>query len=239
MQSMRETWGGLSPRKRQLLVLTVVMIIIIAITSPDLTSAITAITVLLGLGAAFLVGRYESEEANEAPAPLAPPNDRESHGTREKFGGRVRPTPVSQAPYVANAGFLPPATDVLGKATDRQGGRAGRSWWPGAIDADEYDTEGAMGHRDRTEGDNDDAPEGNPFVLSRVAAPFAADATVDDEANDGEFDTDEGSVYSALSRNDATRVTAGTMNRRKDLDRYLREEVAVEEDREWWGRHEL
>jgi hypothetical protein len=28
------------------------------------------------------------------------------------------------------------------------------------------------------------------------------------------------------------------MNRRCDLDKYLREEVEEEDDREWWGRHE-
>ena len=35
------------------------------------------------------------------------------------------------------------------------------------------------------------------------------------------------------------RVTAGTMNRRRDLDKYLREEVEMAENERWWGRNEV
>jgi len=34
-------------------------------------------------------------------------------------------------------------------------------------------------------------------------------------------------------------VTAGTMRRQRDMDKYLREEVAEAEERYWWGRHEI
>ena len=70
-------------------------------------------------------------------------------------------------------------------------------------------------------------------------APTAAAAWVDDEANDMELDADEACGNNALSRNDATRVTAGTMNRRRDLDKYLREEVEMAENKRWWGRNEV
>jgi hypothetical protein len=110
--------------------------------------------------------------------------------------------------------------------------------YPGAIDVDEYDTEPALGHRDRAENDNESAPDGNPYNLGRVGAPHAAAACIDDEANNDEIDGDERASYQARSRNDPTRATAGAMNRRRDLDEYLREEVEKEEDRVWWGRHE-
>lgn len=56
--------------------------------------------------------------------------------------------------------------------------------------------------------------------------------------NDDELDGDERMNYQSRSRNDPIRVTTGTMNRRQDMDKYLREEVEEEEDRVWWGRHE-
>ncbi len=111
--------------------------------------------------------------------------------------------------------------------------------YPGAIDADEYDSEGMFGHRDRTAGDNDFAPVGNPFVRSRVTAPASADACVDDEANDDEIEGDERMAYQGLARNDPERVIAGIMNRRREFDPYIREELLSEENRPWWGRHEV
>ncbi len=112
------------------------------------------------------------------------------------------------------------------------------SEYRGAIEVSEYDGEAEYGHRDRNRADAANAPEGNPYNTSRVAAPVAAGPCLDDEANDDTLDGDERMVYSSLSRNDATRVDAGIMNRRKDIDRYVREEVEEAEDREWWGRHE-
>ncbi len=53
------------------------------------------------------------------------------------------------------------------------------------------------------------------------------------------MDGDELMTYQARSRNDATRVTAGTMRRVKEMDKYFREEVEEREDIPWWGRHEL
>ena len=107
----------------------------------------------------------------------------------------------------------------------------------GAIDIDEYDTE--PGHRDRDSYENDRAPYGNPFNLNRVGAPHAAGPCLDDEANDDELDGDERINYQALSRNDHSRATTGSIGRKTSLDPYLREEVTEEEGREWWGHHEV
>jgi len=111
--------------------------------------------------------------------------------------------------------------------------------YPGAIDFDEYDSDAAYGHRDLAENDNAYAPLGNPYNVNRVAFTKASGPCLDDEANDDEIDGDERATYQARSRNDATRVTAGTMNRRKVLEGYLNEEVLEAEEREWWGRHEI
>jgi len=137
------------------------------------------------------------------------------------------PLPGAPAPYAV---AVPP---VLRSPPGENAGP-----YPGAIDPDEYDSEARYGHRDRGEDDGDFTPEGNPYNRGRTAWPAAAGACVDDEANDAEIDGDEGMVYNSLSRNDAERVTAGTMNRRRDLDKYFREECAMSETREWWGRHE-
>jgi hypothetical protein len=104
---------------------------------------------------------------------------------------------------------------------------------PGADDA------WALGHRDRLEEDYDVEPDGNPFDLARTAAPLAAGPCVDDEANNDELDGDEGMSLQGLSRNDATRVEAGIFNRRRDMDKYFREELQESENKYWYGAHEV
>lgn len=117
--------------------------------------------------------------------------------------------------------------------------------YPGAVDLKEFevDTDSSgdedswtYGHKDR--GRHEKLKEGNPYNKMRYSAPQAAEADIDDEADDYAMDGDERIVQNAQSRNDAERVIAGTMNRRKALDPYLREELEEEEDRRWWGQHE-
>jgi hypothetical protein len=143
-----------------------------------------------------------------------------------------------QCPHAAKEGFYylpgqPAPYAILAPSPDASPGR-----YLGAFDADEFDTFPGLGHHDRTELDNVSASDGNPFNLSRISAPHAAEACIDDEANADELDGDERINYQMRSRNDPSRVAAGTMNRSCDLDKYLREEVEEESDREWWGRHE-
>lgn len=96
-----------------------------------------------------------------------------------------------------------------------------------------------QGHYDRLVAEDEFSPEGNPFDLARTGAPQAASPCTDDEANDDNYDIDERNTYQARSRNDATRATAGTMRRLKEMDKYFREEVEEREDSNgWWGRHE-
>ena len=115
----------------------------------------------------------------------------------------------------------------------------GAPFYPGAIDIDDNGEALPYGHPDRGAWHNAAAAEGNPFALGRLRPDVAAGAEYDDEANDDELDGDERMANQGTSRNDATRVTAGTMNRRGDVDKYLREEVEEAQDRVWWGRHEL
>ena len=167
------------------------------------------------LMAGVLILAYREWERCQAPSPQRPA--KEGFSTQSYLPGAPAPYAVA-APRVAAA----PVTR-----------------YPGAIDADEYDSEGMFGHRDRTAGDNDFAPVGNPFVRSRVTAPASADACVDDEANDDEIEGDERMAYQGLARNDPERVIAGIMNRRREFDPYIREELQNEQDRPWWGRHEV
>jgi hypothetical protein len=94
------------------------------------------------------------------------------------------------------------------------------------------------GNKDRTIHYNDDLPDGNPYqIMGKV--PDNIVSCHNDDQNDLEIDGDELNTYHGRFRNDPIRATIGTMNRKKDLDQYLREEVDEEEDRMWWGRHEL
>lgn len=219
-------WKGLTPQARKramFFAMTFVIIIIIILITPDRGNALIIVGLMLGFGAACLAaGAGLPRKGGPPPGPAPGPGPEEHREHREHREGFF-PAPGAPAPYAVASSTIPPAD-------------AGH--YPGAIDIDEYDTEGAYGHRDTTEGDADAVPVGNPYNTNRVAYPPSADACVDDEANDGEIDADELNTYHARSRNDATRVTAGTMNRRKDLEKYFLEEVAQAEDREWWGRSE-
>jgi hypothetical protein len=85
------------------------------------------------------------------------------------------------------------------------------------------------------------APPGDYYssAIAKAAMAEAAIAAVMTEANDEDIDGDEANTYQVRARNDMVRATAGTMRRQRDMDKYLREEVAEAEDRYWWGRHEL
>ena len=104
--------------------------------------------------------------------------------------------------------------------------------WPGAGTTDRLVTD------NRSQGDvynfgRTAAPPGDSYSASAIAGAAMT------EANDEDIDGDEANTYQVRARNDMVRATAGTMRRRRDMDKYLREEVAEAEDRYWWGRHEL
>ena len=164
-----------------------------------------------------------------------------SHGRTAPAAGPARPLP--------REGFelpgVPPPYPVYAPArrvrrTDRQPALARPGRYPGAIDFDEYDSDPAAGgQRDSRAEDSRRAPEGNPFNPGRVGVTLASGPCLDDEANDDEIGGDERMAYRGTARNDPTRATAGSMNRRRDLAKYLDEEVAEAEERMWWGRHEV
>lgn len=137
-------------------------------------------------------------------------------------------------------GAVPGAGAASGKvhSCDRGSCEGAESFetYPGAIAPDaETDSEGA------DVGLFGAAPAGDDSGDDSGAAAAAADDASDDAAaaeKQTPADGDRLMRRSALSRNDPTRVTAGTMRRRRDLDEYLREEVEAEEGRDWWGRDE-
>ncbi len=199
-------------RLRLLYALTFVLIIVVALIAPR----VFVVLALIGLLIAFLCA---VSEHYAPPSTLRP----------DKFW----PIPGEPAPHAVFSYTQPSPMKGV---------------YPGAVElADDYDEARGdapdsflqWGHRDRMELDAPNAPEGNPFAYGKIATPAAASPCIDDEANDAEMDADELNTYQARSRNDQTRVDAGTMRRRRDLDKYLREEVDQYEDQWWWGRHEV
>ena len=96
-----------------------------------------------------------------------------------------------------------------------------------------------FGFKDLAKNENSTSPEGNPFNLMNTSAPVAAPIKIDDEANADTIDFDEMNTYHAKWRNDGTRATAGIMNRMRDLDPFLREELDETENEVWWGQNEV
>lgn len=124
-------------------------------------------------------------------------------------------------------------------AADTPNKKKAFSEYPGAVDdADIFSSGHPMADGLTDAKITDHVFEGNPTRSARSAAPQAAPPCIDDEADNSELDADERNTYQQRARNDATRVEAGIMNRRTDLDKYLREEVEEREDSQWWGRHE-
>jgi hypothetical protein len=192
--------------------LTAVVVIIVIMACPEIVPAF-ALGALLALmfGQAQHVGRFPPQMYGPSVA------------------GTPGPTDVAEAPRPNAMAGPPPLASGPGRAHEAK--------YQGAIDVDEYDTLPGLGHRDSRRGEAMGPPEGAPH-FRRISPVYAAPACIDDEANDDTIDGDERLSYQALSRNDPTRPTAGTMSRRGALDQYLREEVEEADDREWWGRHE-
>jgi hypothetical protein len=207
-----------------LLALTVVVALIVILMLP----AEAALFGLLGALAGYYFACHEGGGGREryTGAPPPPPYVPLA-GSPEVYGPADEPAPL---PVFSDT--VPPPREQMGAS-----GAAGRMRYPGAIEIDEYDTEADAGHVDRSR--YDAPPEGNPYDPMRVRSDLAAAPCVDDEANDNEIDGDERMAYQGAARNDATRVTAGTINRRHDMDKYFREELAEAEEREWYGRHEV
>lgn len=220
-----------SQKQVMLLALTFVVVMIIVMICPDAMTALVIIGALLGFYAAYVAaGAADGTGGGFGAEPKAPRWASHHAPAAARCEGGVCPVKEGYNPLPGA-----PAPHAL-MSVSRAPSDIGH--YPGAIDADEYDSEAAYGHRDRTEGDNEGAPAGNPFNRNRVSFQPAADACIDDEANDAEMDGDELMTHHGRARNDPERVTAGTMNRRRDLDKYFREEVEEAEDREWWGRYE-
>ncbi|MFA6165792.1 MAG: hypothetical protein WC700_04190 [Gemmatimonadaceae bacterium] len=213
----------MSASDRQLfLALTLVVVIVVALMCVDTTTAVVLIAFLLGLASAFFAVAPRRRREHCCGGAAA---DVEMASSREAFEPSAAPLPGPRAPHALNAPApaAPPPR---------------RPAYPGAVDFDDYDSEAAYGHRDQRVDDAVEASEGAPYNHGRVAYPQPPEPGYDDEANDAELDGDELNTVQARSRNDAQRVTAGTMNRRRDLDKYFREEVEAAEDQRWWGAHE-
>jgi len=222
--------SGKLPQETLFLLLTFIVIFIVMILSPDVTTALLIIGLLVGV-AVYL--RNQHEKLTYRDSGVLP-------GSPEFPSGAA----VTPAPFAPSGAPVTPAPFAPSGAPS---GSPSGAPYRGAIDVDgetdmyalEYDEFGEYGHEDSPYSAAMSAPYGNPFDLDSMGSPAAARADFDDEANNDEMDGDERITYQQRSRNDPTRVTAGTMNRHKMLDPYLRGEVEEEADSPWWGRHEV
>lgn len=211
----------LSPAQA-LLGLTLLIIIVVALVAPDLAAALALAALVLVFYVLWLRG--------------APP------GRGEGAGAAREPYATGAPTYERN-----PAIG-LGYASSRPSG--GRTAYPGAIRIDPGHAVSAAEHGapdsylwwgnvDALEADTAGLPYGNPYNTGRLAFPAAAGPCVDDMADDSELDGDEQITYQVRARNDPTRVTAGSIDRKNWFSQYVDEELGQAEARVWWGEHEL
>lgn len=218
---------------RVLLALTLIVIFICIITRPSVSGVIGWVTCLgLTLHSMYLMRMKQSPQTNTGTVGST------------KSGFTVANTADTDADTDADA-----ETDAVLKslaanratapylgAIDEEVAADGSSEWPPTSMGD-VNLGKVAGTYDRPAAAQDIA--GGFYNYGRTGADAVPEPCYDNEANADELDADELNTYQARSRNDAVRVTAGTMNRQRDLDKYLREEVAEAEDRYWWGRQEV
>jgi hypothetical protein len=200
-------------RQKQILfvALTFIVIVIIAMICPDVFTTFGVLAILVGFVVAYVTAGEPEVEPHE---------------------GFFTGMPGKPPPYAVSAPLPegPTAQPMLNEP----------GVYPGAIDGvDDHDSDAGYGHLDRDVGENAEMAYGNIYNRNRVESPQAAEACLDDEANDAEMDGDELMTFQGRARNDAERVTAGSMNRRKMMGPYLQEELAESEQRQWWGRSEV
>jgi hypothetical protein len=229
------------------LAIAFVMVIILVLLSPNSDTAMALVSSLIGFSGGCLVAKWLYKKSQGAETYSATAGRLAESGFDATLNGGLAEEPVS----ACGADSACTARGVSAQPAVRRGSHRSSdeteaySSYPGAIDAGldlaadgtDFDTGGGDGARTKTH-DDGRVPEGNPFELGRFSVPHAAEPCYDDEANNDEIDGDERMAYSSLGRNDPTRPTAGTMNRRRDLEKYLTEELAEEEARVWYSRHE-
>lgn len=230
------------------LILTFIVMIVIVLTTRDLKSSM----ILIGLITSFLIISSQltflgdrhmtggpSANRSAAGRPAVMPMDM-SMAFSEAMTSGDRPSGeamTSGGATTAPPGAGPPAFLGVPETADDTAA------YPGAID---FGTRGevdgdeapALGHTDLYEAARDNTPEGNPFSAERVAAPQAAGPCVDDDAI-AIYDGDELLAIQARSRNDPERVWAGNYRRKAHVGRYITEELDEEENKRWWGAHEV
>jgi hypothetical protein len=201
-------------------VLTFLMIVLVALLSPDTTTAAALVGVFLAYACGYRLLTKKKKDGEQ------------------KEGFEPSPPVVAAHP--------PPPT----LADDSVAIAGGPAPYPGAIDPGErVGQEGLLpeyaraGYRDARAGEA--VGEGNPYAISsRTAVPGVAPRGCntfpcgDIEDNNDEITGDERIVNNSLPRNEPTRVTAGTLDRRRMMTKYLEEEVAADESSRWWGQHE-
>jgi hypothetical protein len=204
--------------------------------------AFVALVFVVAVGAAFGAAAGVAAAAAVAAAVLAgkglePSGDPTKRLFEGGSGGRTAEGFRMSPPDAVSVPPAEPGPPLEAGAEGAAGaGSPGDAWrdYRGAVDLTRL---GGDAYRDASRGDA--RPAGAPWLAGRDRPEPPAAPCYDDEANDDEMQGDEAAANQGLARNDATRVTAGMVRRHPFVRRYLEEEVAEAQDREWWGTHEL
>jgi len=210
------------------LALTLVVIITIVLTVPNLTVAV----VVIGHITNFLI---ISSQLTFLGDRLAISHKKDHDQILARIHHDLGSSPLSGDRDVVCCRATPSGAETAALETEPFGflshGSPGRGY-PGAIDfgaADPPgDTDEALAHTGWTADDE----AGNPYGSGWAALPcVGSDAAVS-------CDGDELNAYQVRSRNSPERVWAGVYRRKSLIDRYVREELDERENAQWWGAHE-
>jgi hypothetical protein len=167
---------------------------------------------------------------------LAGPARREHFATPNGGGRRARFAGAAASP----PGNAPPDFPYIGPALAKSGP------YPGAIDGDlpplwgpEGGDQAALwGHPDRVAGP---PAEGSPYDTDRIGGPWAPGPCAAEGVGGSVAieDGDELLAYQGRARNDPERVWAGLRRRKALVERFAAEELDMEENKRWWGAHEV
>jgi hypothetical protein len=243
------------------LALTLVVMIVIVLTTKELTTAI----LLIGLITNFLIissqltllgdrhvathgggncSQTDRDLANSVMVNFTPGGDYAAEGGKHSGDGH-RPLASLDSLEGAQEGFTsattalpgagPPTMPVVPETPAVAG-------YPGAINFGKTisgsDQAPALGHVDWDEEARAGVPEGNPYSQGRVSSPQAAGPCVDDDAV-AIYDGDELMAYHGRARNDPERVWVGITRRKALVSRFVKEELDETESSVWWGNHEV
>ena len=200
-------------RTKTLLAFALVLVFVVALLHPSVTTALASIVALMGIWAAYAQGSQ-------------PPAEKFTGGTPLVSCGPACGDPCS-------GGGDSDSDSGSGSGSDSDSDSSDDGGLCVAGLEEDY------GHADRAAGDNCRyARQGtNPVSANRVAYQPAGPACCPGAADDACIDGDERLAYQGTARNYSVRATTGVMRRYAAMHGYLAPVMAeTERTAPWWGR---